>query len=281
MPYQLGAIPVILAIIAFGVVLANRRAPADGFETPSGGTRRATVFFLLLTVLFLFVMMGISQPLWDLLKPVMAFIQFPWRLLVITALSLAFLAGVLVVERKSLAPLLIVLLILGSYAYTAPQYTDGEVTLAGMVEFQVRTRELLGDTIWVRERTQPSPLVPQYLANQPLTRAVALADGAVAATVRYGGASVEAQVRSPQGTRVRFYTRYFPGWHGYVDGNEVPVSPDGEQGLIAMEVPVGDHSTLIRYTDTPARTLGKVISLASLTSILGMLVWGARAGRPA
>ena len=144
------------------------------------------------------------------------------------------------------------------------------------MEFQVRTHEMLGDTIWVKERPQTSPLVAQYLAEQPLTKSVALAEGATATTVRYGGASVEARVRSAGETGVVFYTRYFPGWRGYVDGQETAIAPGGDQGLITLTVPGGEHTVQIRYQDTPARTAGKIISLVSLVGILGILGYGSR-----
>lgn len=277
MPYQLGMVPVVLALVTL-IALPGGLRRDDLEVTQRDELSRWAAFFLLLTGLFVFLMLGVSQSLWDLFRPVVAFIQFPWRLLVITGLSLAFLAGVLVAARRELAPILIVLLILASYTYTAPQYTDGDVSLKKMIEFELRTHELLGDTIWVKERPQTSPLVAQYLDGQPLTKAVALTEGATVQTLRAGGASVEARVTSSVDAQVGFYTRYFPGWRATVDGKELPLEPWGDQGLIRVQVPAGDHTVRLRYEDTPARTAGKAASLLTFLGVLWML-GAAREGR--
>ena len=221
-------------------------------------------------------MLGASQPLWDLLKPVVAFIQFPWRLLVLTAVSLSFLAGVVVAWRRAAAPLVVLLLILASYSYATPRYTDAEVSLAKMMAFQVRTGEMLGDTIWVSQKPQTSPLVPQYLAGQPLDAGRGPGAGRLRATTHDGGASVEARVTSPAGTAVGIYTRYFPGWQATVDGAPVEVTPWGEQGLMQVQVPAGEHTVALRFEDTPVRTAGKAVSLLALAGVVGVWLWGRR-----
>jgi hypothetical protein len=298
MPYQLGVVPVVLAVLALGLVVgvgSNAFRPSD--PTPgaaptcdravgSDGVSRSeplpraaltsTVFFLLLTGIVVFLMLGVSQPLWDLLKPVVAFIQFPWRLLVLTAVSLSFLAGVVVMRRHRAAPLVVLLLILASYNYTTPRYTGADVSLANMIAFQMRTGELLGDTIWVSQRPQTSPLVSQYLAGQPLARVVALTPGASAETTHIGGASMEARVTSPAGTVLGIYTRYFPGWQATVDGAPVEITPWGEQGLMQVQVPAGEHTLVLRFEDTPVRTAGKAISLLALVIVVGVWLWGRR-----
>ena len=298
MPYQLGAVPVVLALLALVVVIGvrsngfSRSDPVSGATTTGDGEVRSngfsrsypsprvlltsTAFFLLLTGVIMFLMLGASQPLWDLLKPVVAFIQFPWRLLVLTAVTLSFLAGVVVTQRRAAAPLVLLLLILASFSYATPRYTDAEVSLARMMAFQVRTGEMLGDTIWVSQKPQTSPLVPQYLAGQPLERAVALAPGASAQTTHDGGASVAARVTSPAGTVVGIYTRYFPGWQATVDGASVEVTPWDEQGLMQVQVPAGEHTVALRFGDTPVRTAGKAVSLLALAVVVGVWFWGRR-----
>ena len=167
MPYQLGAVPVVLALLALAGVVVGverfvarcRRAPdrADAIPQMSGswpglGARtsvRSKRFSASAPVsrpgaarpprssscsspaLFLFLMMAVSQPLWDLLRPVVSFIQFPWRLLVVTSLTMAFLSGAIVRGAPRLAPVLVLILVLASYAYTTPQHTGSECLAEG------------------------------------------------------------------------------------------------------------------------------------------------------
>ena len=122
--------------------------------------------------------------------------------------------------------------------------------------------------------------MPQYLAGQPLQRAVAAGRARRrSTTTRIGGSSVEARVSSAGGTGVLFYTRYFPGWRATVDGQEAALEPWGDQGLIRVKVPAGEHAVSLRYGDTPARTAGKALSLVTLVGVVGVWLWGRRPRR--
>ncbi len=77
-------------------------------------------------------------------------------------------------------------------------------------------------------------------------------------------------VRANQPIRVMFYTRYFPGWAATLDGAPVSVEAYGEQGLIAVQVPPGEHIVSIHFGETPARQVGALVSLLSLA---GAMVW--------
>jgi len=54
--------------------------------------RRLTVFFLCFIVAVMFLMLSPSTPIWEVLRLV-SFAQFPWRLLVVVIVALAFVAG--------------------------------------------------------------------------------------------------------------------------------------------------------------------------------------------
>ena len=114
MSFQLGAVPLILAMVA---IVASFWRPAR--------ERALAWFFAGATLLVLLLMLPLSAPLWELL-PVAALIQFPWRLLTLTAVTLAFLAGLAIpVPQPRFAPngqvlVLALVAVLGSFAYTLP-----------------------------------------------------------------------------------------------------------------------------------------------------------------
>jgi hypothetical protein len=92
--------------------------------------------------------------------------------------------------------------------------------------------------------------------------------------IRAGGASDEMWVRSPQGTALRFYTYYFPGWRVYVDGQRLPDSalrPETVYGLLTVDIPPGEHHVLLRWGDTPVRLTGKMLTLACLALALALV----------
>ncbi|MFQ6015742.1 MAG: 6-pyruvoyl-tetrahydropterin synthase-related protein [Anaerolineae bacterium] len=274
MSFQLGVVPLVLALTT--VVIALR----------CNGRNRAHVgFFGLVTLILLFAMSPASASLWKGL-PITALIQFPWRLLALTTITTSILAGAVVHhlapqgaadDLNPLVGLLLVITILASREYLLPQYTDpsprSEQPVA-IIDFETFSyRDRVGMTSWVTEQPQTTPLVPEYLAGKRLTKAVALTEGATVEMIRHGGASEKVRIRSDREATVQFRTYYFPGWRGYVDGQEVAIRPEGPQALITLEVPTGEHEVEIRFGDTPIRLVGKAISILSLSAALLFLVW--------
>jgi hypothetical protein len=132
-----------------------------------------------------------------------------------------------------------------------------------------------GMTRWSQELPADSPLVAQYQAGGPLVTGEVLAPGASVEMIRAGGASDEMWVRSPDGTALRFYTYYFPGWRVYVDGQRLPDSalrPETVNGLLTIDVPPGEHRVLLRWGDTPIRLAGKILTLGCLALALFLAV---------
>jgi uncharacterized membrane protein len=250
--------------------------------------RGQVAFFLGVSCVIVLAMMPAARPIWELL-PLTAFVQFPWRLLGLAALTMSFLSGAAVegifedgsASTKRLDARLAVLaliVILASYGYAQPEYTPPSARseqAVAIIDFEsFYPPDRVGMTIWAEEQPQDTPLVSQYLSGEPLIKAAALSGDATIRMLRHRSASEEVQVTSDEGTELQFYTYYFPGWRGYVDGQEVDVYPSGPHGLITMLVPAGEHHVSIRFGDTPVRTLGTAISVASLLLVLGILISG-------
>ena len=263
---QLGLIPTLLTLVAVW-----------GITRVRGALRAYSAFFALILAATVFAMLPLSANLWEPFAGIVGFAQFPWRLLSVAVFALAFLSGAAMHaldDSLDLAPALAVILVfvVASFPLAQPQHTDAVFNYQTQMEFEVKDRELLGDTIWMTgERPQDSPLVEQYIAGEKLTRAIALDEGVTVETIRYGGQSVEARVESNTPARVMFYTRYFPGWTATLDGQRIAIEPYGEQGLILARVPAGSHTLAIRFEDTPIRQIGATISGISLLIALALI----------
>jgi hypothetical protein len=77
-------------------------------------------------------------------------------------------------------------------------------------------------------------------------------------------------VDSPRGARLRVKTFYFPGWRAWVDGKEAPLKAQEGTGAILLDVRPGKHDVRLKFTDTPPRTAGKMLSILTLTGLLIM-----------
>ncbi len=282
MSFQLGVVPVILGLAATVFALRKNR-PA--------GERVLVLFFAGATLLIVAFMLPLSTPAWDLL-PIASLIQFPWRLLAITAVVMAPLAGAAIVQAQDTGQgcrlsighvaLLIPVIVLASFPYTLPEYTPVPDIAEGpllVLKFEREYPDMVGMTAWTQEQPSDSPLVEQYLAGSPLVTAEALAPGAGAEMIRAGGASDEMWVRSEGGTALRFYTYYFPGWRVYIDGKRLPdaeLRPETAYGLLTVDVPPGEHRVLLRWGDTPVRAASKAITVACLALALASMAIGSR-----
>ncbi len=270
MPFQLGLIPILLALV--GALWAR----------PAGGRRAALIFFSVVTLAAIFLMTPASTFLWQMI-PLAALVQFPWRLLLITSVSLALLGGgaalTLGEAGRRPAALLALVVALGSFAYTLPQYTEpaprSEETVA-VIEFElVYPPDRTGMMAWTQEQPMTTPLVAQYLAGQPLTKAHVLAGEATVRMARHGGSSDEIVAQAQTPATIEFYTYYFPGWQARLDGQAVPIRPSGKFGLIALDIPAGEHRISLRFRDTPIRVAGEILSALSLAALAG-LFWRGR-----
>jgi len=251
-----------------------------------------TLHLILATLLALFAMTPASKPLWDAL-PLVGLIQFPWRLLALTTVTLALLAGAGVrglegrrEEGKAAATspypyVFALVIVLASFPYIRPELLpirpedEGPVAV---IEFETRHPDMRGMTYWSERlpADADSPLLAQYLAGEPLRRAAIVAGQGTILAQRSAGASASAHVLADTDIQLRFYTYYFPGWRAMVDGQPVEISHDPPNGLIGLILPPGEHEVRLRFGATPLRRVAAGISLAALAAILGLFAWERR-----
>jgi hypothetical protein len=301
MPFQLGA--VVLVLVIFGGWLAltgrgQRRAgdAADSHDVPRG----PVLFFLAATVVIVWLLTPAAGFAWHVL-PFASLVQFPWRLLGLAALTMSVVAGsvyplaaglarcpgeasevsppssLIPAERSSLPVevcLLALVVALGSFGYTLPQYTPVE---SWRESPQAVTRwdiflppERVAMVAYTEEQPMTGPMEAQYMAGEPLQVATILSGDGTVETLRHGGASDEIRVRAEGPVTVQFYTYDYPGY--VIHRHEPP------HGLITVEVPPGDHQLVLRMGSTPPRLAGTLISLAAILVIGGGL-WGGRIWR--
>ncbi len=251
--FQLGVIPILIIIASLITIILEKQK-----------TKNILVkWFLVLVGLLLVFVLPWSKGIWEVTRP-LQFVQYPWRLLSfmipITAVLTAYLA------KKSKKPYVMVMLAILAVIATFP-YTR-KVHYAPRNEAYYMTRSNFTDgtssmgnsfstiwTGWKKERPE-SELV---LQNGKMTKK---------GTWQY--LKKEFNVRMDAEGIVTLNTLYFPGWIVVVDGKKVPILYQSD-GIIRASIPAGIHAIKIQFTDTAPRTIGNIISIASLVGIIG---WG-------
>lgn len=277
--FQLGAIYLVLISFALANIVIRR--------FPHYAT---ALFFLVATGVIILLMSPLAGLAWQII-PIATLVQFPWRLLAMTAFTMSVVAGSLLAEPKlppanshprsltadpqppagSPVYLLCLIIILASFSYTLPQYTDipawAETPLAVINWDRASIVDRVG-MVWVTdEQPRSSPMERQYLNGEPLTVAGLIAGEGTVETLHHGGASDQVRVVANEPVTLQFYTYDYPGWQVTRNGQPLEHHHQPPYGLITVNLPPGEHTLLLRMGSTPARTLGAIISGLAVAAI--------------
>ena len=264
MSFQIGIIIYALAIFALvGAFAYGREIPRRGI----------VLIFLGAGLLSIWLLSPWAESAWGAL-PFAALVQFPWRLLIIVMLSLSVVIGALAAmlpfDDRTLA-LTALVVVLGSYTYTQPQYTDipdYADTPQAVIEWdRFSPADRVGMVVYTDEQPTTSPMEAQYLTGTPIEAAAVIAGNAQVRTLHRGGASTVLEFSGQQAT-VQFYTYDYPGWNVFLSGTILPHRHEPPYGLITVDVPAGDYVLELNMGTTPPRVLGGILSLLALGIIV-------------
>jgi len=289
--HPLGCIQLGLAALSFVALFRVR-----------GLIRRHLLFFQATTLVSLFMILSYSSFLWEAF-PLLPYLQFPWRFLVLVSVGTSILIGSLVLiipaagKKEGGGPwsyavglgILGILLISGlPHLPVEPLFLpdhqlplgEEEVTLATMAEYDYLNGlcvRLWGGTCgfeylprWVEEAREElflplskSPFPEPTLSPSDIPTVVL---GEQRPLSRVLG------VESDKGMKLAFHIFYFPSWRIYIDGEPRDVYPSGRLGLVTADIPAGDHQILLRFEHTLAERIGFIITFLSLLALLVILV---------
>ena len=292
-PTRLGTQLLLLGVGGLASSLLWRRAQAWG----------QAAFFALATVVVAFLMTSASVRLWDAV-PLANYVQFPWRLLGQAGLGLAFVVGAAGLAlgtdgngRRRWPPwlaaigsvVLLAAIVLPPTVLLYPVERDqppANPTIADALAFE-RTSGAIGTSggeylpTSVEYLPDPSPMRALYDAGGPLERLnrPTLPAGVEAEALSHRGDYEAYRFRASQPVTVLFNLLYFPSWHAYVDGREVPTAAYKPYGMLTFTVPAGERLVELRREDTPLAKVGNAISLAAALTVLLLVLVGRRLRR--
>jgi hypothetical protein len=106
---------------------------------------------------------------------------------------------------------------------------------------------------------------------------VALADAGITllGDVGSGAGGWDWVLQVPQAHRIVLPVLWFPAWAGRLDGRPHPVTLDAATGLVAIDLPAGEHAIALRWQRLPAERAGAALSAAALLAC-GLAAWRGR-----
>ena len=220
---------------------------------------------ILLLTSFILVSLFMSHfkatPLWMKFKP-LEFLQFPWRFLTLAVFFTSFLSGAIaLVLNKRLYSVLIVILILINANFFRPRAWFPDTTDAD--KFTGKSWQLLVTASIFDYLPVWAPLPPPDPAGSDINILEGKAE--VTRLEKRSHRQRYAVSVASQAAVIELQTFYFPGWRIWVDGKEMTIDPTRDKflGRMRVDLPAGGHDVLARFTDTPVRLVGNLVSLAS------------------
>ena len=245
---------------------------------------------------YTFMVLPFSVGVWEVLRPVLQYLQFPHRFLGVASLCLSFLVGggfcALELGLASIRPvrdsqalacrgraivlavviglLLVPTRVLGDVRYYPPL---PEMDI-GFVMSKEREAGNIDTTYVISFIPRAAQEMPPFelLARDGPERldAEGLPSGTDILSQDYAPLRYELVFSSAQPFTATFNTFYFPGWMAEVDGKPVELVPEVPYGRISVPVPEGQHRLEVWFGTTPPRVLANGVSLLSLLA-LGIL----------
>lgn len=281
-PFSIGLAQLGLALIGFIGLIRNIRFPPA--PRPSLPILAFTSFAIIISI---FMMLPFSTGVWERI-PLLAFVQFPHRLLGPLAFVLSTLAGAATAalpQRAAFGLIIagIVLIFITAVPLLYPRYLEpfaAEPTHLDMMAYE-HAGGTIGTTsfgeylpIWVKQTPGESPLEPMYRANATIARLDSsyLPSEATVESATYAFNQADLIINAPQPVQAIFHTFYFPGWTATLDGQSASVAPVTERGLIGVTLPEGRHHLKLFFQETRVRRLANGISILALVLIAMMSV---------
>ena len=239
----------------------------------SRGQRYRLCVCVAMFVIFLFAMS--PQMNWERVPAILRYVQFPWRLLIFTALF-GCLATVMAspVLDKWLHPLVWVLIAALMAIPTVPAILN----LPGLLTDRGTTERVLG---WYNRQerggwfgggapeeywplTLKSPITDlKFLANHPAPENRILETSAEfnVEDYKHTGTAYMYKYNAPADVTSTVGVAYFPGWELRVDGQRQPdrISMSAG-GLVNLWLPAGSHTAELKYTISPIGQTARMIS---------------------
>ncbi|MCP4539322.1 MAG: hypothetical protein GY832_19475 [Chloroflexi bacterium] len=269
----LGLIPALLA--ATGLIVTLRcNSSARNHQR-----RLPLAFFSGALTLCLFLILPISQPVWDAL-PLLQRVQFPWRLVGPAALCAAVLAGsILTTKHKTNKPTLVAaalipLIILSNLGWFYPRHCPPpqDTSIAGMIAWE-RATDTLGTTAkgeYLPNWMHRFPVRLDNIDDTPIVRLPpeSLPEGTHVIHANYGPTNATIELDAPAPFQARYLAFYYPGWRVTVDDKPTPITPTEPGGLISFHVPAGRHTIRVHFGETDLRLAADGFSILGLVILI-------------
>ena len=257
------------------IVVAAAAVAGVSVSSPRDPKRLALVGWLAVVVYALFMMTAASVGIWNRIAP-LAFIQFPWRFLMVPTVACSALAALVLtfVPNRTTQALIVICAVALQWSVTQTYWGQAWVRERAAIAID-------GPGWWISRNASMWGFREAAYDPKGVTRTPPMA------TERWttvGGRSdvtpllltdtrVELRVAASEPTAVIVRSPFFPGWQLSLDGRRVTPRLQPDTAYMEVDVPPGSHRVDARFGNTRLRTTANRVSAASLLLWLGIVGW--------
>lgn len=221
------------------------------------------IFLFAITGFFIstFFVWDISKTFWDNIL-YLQFMQFPWRFLTLITLcsviSISLWLSLIknIVFRVFFCFLLLLPVFFWQFSYLRPS-TYNYISV-------YKAEDMCSTTTWDQE------LLPVWVSRClpkngkiPLVHSTDKTLAIRSIISKKNGREITFTTSGKQGIAV-ITKYYFPGWYGYIDGEQVALFPKDKYGLIHLVIPSGVHNVAIKLESSTSQRIANAISLCTI-----------------
>lgn len=272
--FKIGKMHLIFTLLSLGLlpVLMKKRKSAFLIAV--------TFFFCLL--LSIFFMLEQSVFIWNML-PQMAYLQYPWRFLLLASFFTSFLSGggyrfieelltkYMPLQNKLPAILLCIMMSVLIIVFNARIFTPRTIFEKTAYDY-TNSQTLSWSTSRISDEYMPKGFnKPKSVNDIPHDRIAFTMEQPSAQLIVARTQSIHVYAVLPKKTNVQVNVAYFPAWHFFIDGK--PVNYINRGGTLSAFIPGGAHAFDIAFIQTPMEKIGDILSLCGVCLlILGIIM---------
>jgi len=273
--FKIGKLHVLLSIAAF-ILSSICLFKSKVMSRLSVVSCQLSVVFFILFVFSAFMTTFYSKPIWDLIPP-LAYLQFPWRFLIFTALFSSLLAGAFVyflrlpILKLIAASLLIILVFIPNFKLFKPQtyqldLTDEIATSKQVINWEVSSSsfEYLPKDVPLYVGELGTNLVKIKRDEIPKQKVEILSGVSNIENLKVKPSKITFDITAKKEAEVRINNFNFPGWQAQVNQTRTFIDDNNKFKLITLNVPAGIHQVKVEFKNTPIRALANLLTLATI-----------------
>ncbi len=227
------------------------------------------IFAFLGFLVSIFFTLQISQPIWELIRP-MAFFQYPWRFLLLSVFFASFITGSLfwIIEKylsRKIISILLLLLISVVFIFVSLKFFVPAKNLNVNADYYTNSNTLNWKVSKISDEYMPKTFVKPKNLNGIADFSKLNTKSLTVQVVSKQTQEVKLNVSAINSQSIILPLTYFPSWQAYVDGRRVPAS--NYQGRISIVVPRGQHFIKIVFQQDAVELLADVLSVAGILAL--------------